>query len=498
MRTAKFLLATLLLLVATLSVSTYAEKSCSYYTQRTQCGDLACPKTRNVCVACQADADCYPSGMQCNLESGRCKVKSFTSLLSASTVFAMIGGFLICSVGVIAGVGGGGILVPMFAGLIHLPMLTAVGLSQSTICGQSMLNMWFAVQQKYPSPTWDRPLINYQYLSLLLPLGLIGTLIGSILSKLCSDVLRVVLLFLLLSAVLYRTVKKVRKQYEKDREAQQAVVVDGDGTGTTGQYGGCNENQEADKALGNPNDKLPDGAQPTPVTPSEGQEAPQRGSQPQYPTVDIAMNFSCFFVLLIFNIFRSYASCNGAIYWLCVVVPLIFLSCSFVKGYKHLSNLSESHPENLTFTWNVRTSFYYPMVAVVAGAGAAMLGIGGGLVLGFVLYEVGLIPEEASVTGGMGTFFIAFSSTIQLLVTGSLRFDLGFAFFLVGMSSTALGTFVFMKYIKEHGLSYLIIVCLACVIGGSLVVLGGYGIYNAVVTAKNGGSVMSRGHLCGA
>ena len=99
-------------------------------------------------------------------------------------------------------------------------------------------------------------------------------------------------------------------------------------------------------------------------------------------------------------------------------------------------------------------------------------------------------------TGGMATFFIAFSSALQLLVTGSLVVDFGLAFFVVGLFATALGQFVFMKYIKEHGLSYLIIGALATIVGGSLVVLGGYGIYNAVDSSRAGGDVMAFGKLC--
>lgn len=488
---------TVVVVVVLYSAVASAETTCAYRTQRVQCGDLACDRDRNVCIKCRTNNDCYPAAMQCETSSGKCKVSSFTSRFGWGTVLAMIGGCIVGSIGVIAGVGGGGILVPMFCGFLSLPMQSAVGLSQSTICGQSTLNMYISVQQKYPDATWDRPLINYQYLSLLLPLGLLGTLVGGILSKLCPDVLRLVLLFVLLSAVLYRTVQKMKLQYAKDKEAREVTVEADENTSASPkkEYGSSNDdNAKKHAADGSPSaNREGDAASPSSETAAG---VPARAPQPQYPKQELVMNFICFFVLLIFNIFRTWTSCGGFVYWLCVFVPLVLLGAAFYSNREKLRQIAEEDPSKLTFTWNQNTSVIYPMVAVVAGAAAAMLGIGGGLVLGFVLYEVGLVPQEASVTGGMATFFIAFSAALQLLVTGSLVVDYGIVFFIVGLSATGLGQFVFMKYIKEHGLTYLIIGALATIVGGSLVVLGGYGIYNAVDSSRAGGDVMAFGRLC--
>ncbi|KPI88977.1 hypothetical protein ABL78_1943 [Leptomonas seymouri] len=499
MRKCTVMLGLAVLLIVLCSAVASAGTTCAYRTQRVECGDLACDKNTNMCIKCRTNDDCYPAAMRCDTSSGKCKVSSFSSRFGWGTVLAMIGSCIVCSIGVLAGVGGGGILVPMFCSFLSIPMQSAVGLSQSTICGQSTLNMYFSVQQKYPDPSWDRPLINYQYLSLLLPLGLLGTLVGGILSKLCPDVLRIVLLFVILSAVLYRTVQKMRAQYTKDKEAREVTVEANDNSArasTHKEYGSNGETvtREADDTANAP-PKTREAPAATPTS-EMSQDAPARASQPQYPQQELAMNFICFFVLLVFNIFRTWTSCGGFLYWLCVLVPFLLLSASFYFNREKLRQIAETDVTRLTFTWNRKTSVNYPMVAVVAGAAAAMLGIGGGLVLGFVLYEVGLVPQEASVTGGMATFFIAFSAALQLLATGGLVVDYGLVFFAVGVFSTAIGQFVFMKYIKEHGLSYLIIAALATIVGGSLVVLGGYGIYNAVDSSRAGGSVMAFGRLC--
>lgn len=465
----RFLLTYSILVVAVtavyLSGATEALR-CAFVTQRTQCGDYACDAATKTCILCRSDADCYPSGMYCQTSTGKCKLQGFFSNFHFSSFVAVAAAICVCAVAVVAGVGGGGILVPMFTALMSVPMKTAVGLSQSTICGQSTLNMFVLVYKKYPDANWVRPLINYQYLSLMLPLGLIGTHIGSILSKFCPDLLRLVLLFVLLSAVLYRTIQKVRTQYAADQEQNQAQVV-----------------IEGNNATESPTTAAPT----TPET---------RTHYEQFPSNEIVSCVVCFAITLCFQFFMRVSTCGGFAYWLFVLIPLVILTAMFILYRRHLSYFATTSPEMLMFEWSQKSSVYYPMVAVIAGAGAAMLGIGGGLVLGFVLYEI-LTPEEASATSGAATFFLSFSSALPQVFSGVLPIDYGIVLFIVGLGATSLGQFVIMDYIKKNGLRYLIVAALAVVAGGSLIMLGGYGIYNAVIVTKNGSSVLTTGHLCG-
>ncbi|KAG5494538.1 hypothetical protein JIQ42_02147 [Leishmania sp. Namibia] len=481
-----------------LSKVTAATTSCGFSTQRVQCGDLACDKVANICIACRTDSDCYPGAMRCDVASGKCKLRSFISLFGVRVVLAMLGAFSICSIAVIAGVGSGGILMPMFSWLMEISMQSAVGVSQSTICGQCTLNMYLVVQQKHPDRNWDRPLINYQYLSLLLPLGLMGTLIGGILSRFCSDILRLILLFVLLSVVLYRTVKVMKTQYKKDTNAQQAIVQADDANTPSHRqnYGsnGVSESRGPAKTAGGVKSESREDTEALPAS-VQSPLTVERPPQPQYPKQEIAMNVACLLVVLLFGILRVYSVCGGFMYWLSSLVPLTFLGVVFYFNREKLRQLEESDPEQVTFAWTRQTTLLYPMAAVVAGAAAAVFGIGGGLVLGFVLNEVGIVPQEASVTGGMATFFIAVSSVLELIITSRLENDFGIAFSSAGFCSSILGYF-FMRYIKEHGLNYLIIGSLAFIVGGSLITLGSYGIYNTVISVRSGGSVMAFGRLC--
>lgn len=443
---------------------------CAYLTQRLQCGNYACDAVKNICIPCSTNSDCYPGRLTCNTNTGQCILPGFLSTFNFPTFMALVGGVVVCSIGVVAGVGGGGILVPMFTSLFKVAMKTAVGMSQSTICGQSSLNMYFLVQKKYPDSLWDRPVINYQYLSILLPLGLIGAHVGGMLSKVCPDIIRLLLLFTLLSLVLYRTVRQFRAQYAQDthQNTQEVVVVSSETAAVS----------EGDNSSSSPSPPVP------------------RPSLEQYPKAEISICFIGFFSLLACEICQRLAPCGGFLYWVFALLPIVILAYLFYSSRKRLEGLATLSPEMLAFVWDKKSSTYYPAIALVAGAAAAMLGLGGGLVLGFVLYET-LSPMEASATSGMATFFMSFSSALPQIFSGILPVDYCIVLFIVGFISTALGHFIILDYIKKKGYNFLIVGALAAILLSSLLVLGGYGIYNAVIVSNTGASLWSLGKLCG-
>ncbi|CCW62724.1 unnamed protein product [Phytomonas sp. EM1] len=445
-----------------------AELPCHYKTQRLECGKLACNKTKNICINCTEDADCYPAAMECILVSGKCRVKPLKKGFSYRTVLAMLGGLVVCAIGVISGAGGGGILVPLYAASMQLPLETAVGISQVTVCGQSVLNVYMSSQRKFVDTMWDRPLINYQYLSLLLPLGLLGTLFG-ILNTILPDILRLIFLFSLLLIVLYRTIKKTLKQYKEDKRRRNAMSP-------------CETNFDSSQPFAE-----------TQATPEE--PVIHRIPQEQYPIKNLLTYVFYFIVLLVSGIIRVYCRCGGVAYWLSVIVPALILLGGFCYTYYRLNQLHSVCPDAITFKWGRKTALYFPLVAILAGAAGAILGIGGGMVLGFILYEINLIPDEVSVTSNVVTCFIALTSSIRSLLKGDIPYDFAIVFCLVGVVSTLLGNMVFLKYIRKHGLKFLIIMCLVLVVVGSLVATGTYGIFD-LLDKKDSAGIFKFGKLC--
>lgn len=572
----------------TSSSNNNVDSRCSFENQRVECGSLSCDPVLGQCVPCTNASQCHEAVMQCSTY-GECEVGSVASTFSSETLVSLLITILVCAIAVVAGLGGGGILVPTYAALIEMPLIASVGLSQAAICGQSTLNMLYQIPKTVPtnSPMESRPLINYQYLAILLPLSFIGTLLGSLGGKVVPDWLRLALLFLLLTSVLHRVIEKARKQYNEDKAdrldesnkkitnvgpppslvirprtlapsslarlkdenasrsqllknddeknsiAMRAVVTDDDAYDITlDDYNNHNNNND-DEEGGERNPIKKDVASraammqkidrgdktkesdSTHCTSSSrdrmddeernATSAVSRGSVTlRVPQREITLLVVSFTVLLVCNIARSlFTTCGSTAFVLLLLFPIVALIALAWLAKRMaattLANVAQGFlsPDHMTFHWNQNTMVWFPLAALVAGAAAAMLGIGGGLVLSFVLFEAGLAPEEASATSGFATLLIASESALLMIFQGQLVPDYAVMFFLCGVVSTVFGQSVLMAYIRRNKMKFLIVVALAIIIGGSLVMLTSYGLFQVVELYKRqDGSLFAFGHVC--
>jgi uncharacterized membrane protein YfcA len=124
-----------------------------------------------------------------------------------------------------------------------------------------------------------------------------------------------------------------------------------------------------------------------------------------------------------------------------------------------------------------------------------MLGIGGGLVLSSLLLEAGLAPAHASATSGLATLLIASQSVITLIIGDKLRADYGILCFAAGMLSTIFGRLVLMREIERRDATYLIVAALAFIMGGSMVAIISYGVWNTYTIFTHDGS-LGFGPMC--
>lgn len=472
-------------LLVILLITAVSAQNCKFMTQRVQCKSLTCNETSGRCVPCTADAQCYESAYGCF--SGQCKLKPLKDTFTWVTILAPISGFLICAIAVLAGVGGGAILVPLFIVILGIPMADAVGLSQATICGQSVLNVFLQLRRHHPDhspPKATRPNVNYEYCNLLLPIALCGTLLGSMASKVSPDWLRVALLIVLFTYVLFRLIQRILAQHARDKEAKliaaQNQESDDEESPTT---------RKSPKAYGSP------GIQDEPLT--------AREEKPQYPLGWMFWTIFVFGVYFVISyVKQNVVECNSVLYWVMVggAVLVGIILTLLVRGL--LSRLlvrvmeGELDESVVPFRWNRKTTVVFPAICIVAGFAASMLGIGGGLVFSSLLLEAGLTPEHASATGGLATFLVAVQSAADYVLVGELRYDYGLMMFGAGVLSTVFGQFVLMREIKRRGLTYLIVAALATIMGGSMLAVTIYGIANTIQIERNDGS-LGFGPLCG-
>lgn len=127
-------------------------------------------------------------------------------------------GFMLASFGVVlgssGGIGGGGIVVPVYIIAIGMSPREAIPLGSVTVLGGSLAGLLVNLKRRHPLA--DRPIIDWDLILVMEPLVLVGALIGSILHRVVSEKILMVLLVLLLSIVAHTTLTKARRMYDAE------------------------------------------------------------------------------------------------------------------------------------------------------------------------------------------------------------------------------------------------------------------------------------------
>jgi len=130
----------------------------------------------------------------------------FTSLSQREII-----GFLVSVIGLIlaagGGIGGGGILMPIYILILEFPVKRASPLVNVTVFGGAIANTILNVPKRHP--LIDRPLIDWDLILVMEPLTMAGALLGAVLAKLLPSIVLIVSLVAVLSAnTAYKTLQK--------------------------------------------------------------------------------------------------------------------------------------------------------------------------------------------------------------------------------------------------------------------------------------------------
>ena len=133
------------------------------------------------------------------------------------------------------GIGGGGILVPLYILVMGFSPKHAIPLSNVTVLGGAVANTMLNAAKRHPLA--DRPLVDWDLILVMEPLTIAGALMGAFLNKLLPEQILVILLVVLLLMTAYKTLKKAIKMYKLEsrtmreehqrimQQAQQARIV---------------------------------------------------------------------------------------------------------------------------------------------------------------------------------------------------------------------------------------------------------------------------------
>ena len=99
------------------------------------------------------------------------------------------------------------------------------------------------------------------------------------------------------------------------------------------------------------------------------------------------------------------------------------------------------------------------------------MGIGGGLVLGPMLLEMGINPIISTATSNFLVLFTSSSTSLQFIIMGMMNFDYGFACTICSTFGSLIGTLIIQKLLKKTGRPSILIFTLGMVLGISTILI---------------------------
>lgn len=130
--------------------------------------------------------------------------------------------------------------------------------------------------------------------------------------------------------------------------------------------------------------------------------------------------------------------------------------------------------------WSTHMFLKLPMYSFLSGSMAGMLGIGGGLILGPLLLDIGLHPIVSTATSGFLVLFTSSSTSIQFIIMGMMKLDYAFACTLASTVGSFLGTLLIQRLVQKTGRYSYLIFTLVIVLGISTVMIPGEALVNLI------------------
>ena len=100
--------------------------------------------------------------------------------------------------------------------------------------------------------------------------------------------------------------------------------------------------------------------------------------------------------------------------------------------------------------WDRRTTIIYPAISWVAGFFAGLFGIGGGIVKGPLMLQMGVLPSVASATSACMILFTSFTATTSFAVFGLLVRDYAICCAIMGFIATLAGQTVMSYLLRRY------------------------------------------------
>ncbi|CAB1098647.1 unnamed protein product [Ectocarpus sp. CCAP 1310/34] len=376
-------------------------------------------------------------------------------------------GLMIAAAG---GIGGGGILVPLYILVLGFDPKHAIPLSNITIFGGAITNTVLNISKRHPAA--DRPLVDWDLILVMEPLtndlpSLVHAMFKLIQrhvpgqKRVLPDWILAIMLIVLLAATANRTLRKGIKSYNKETEAQLKEKLNRGTSELTVVHESLVEEDNADEgdALLAASEKSLTGDRE--VDDREYELKQLIEGERFTPLFKVGVLTGVFVVVLAVNLLKGGGAfpsplgieCGSYAFWGAtgfIFVWVLGVSLRvreyLVERWRLKARLKYRYGEG-DVEWNPKNTLRYPAVCFFAGFFAGLFGVGGGIVKGPLMLEMGVE-------------------------------DYAIALFVVGLAATAVGQIVVNHLVKKYKRTSFIVLSIGAVVALSAVMMGGHSLYN--------------------
>jgi len=345
----------------------------------------------------------------------------------------------------------------------------AIPLSTTLICGSSIANFIQMCRQRHPIR--NKPLIDYDLALMLEPLSLVGTVVGVILNTMFPDWLLLILLIILLLLSLERTLVNGIKLWKQEKSSEYTIIP----------YEG--QEEELSFLRGSIyNSKL----------------ARLFESESKTHKLPFVIMIAMLAVLSILGILKG-TSIIGTVkcsleYWIIsfasfpfLILMSIIVSIVLVKKHRRKCRYNYQYREG-DIQWTPMKCIALSLISFVGGTFSGLLGLGGGIIFGPVMLELGVLPFVASATSSFLILFTSTASIFQYAYLGRMITDYSIWYGIIGFTCSLIGQTFLTRLVKKYKKTSLIVLCIAVVIGLSTIFLIVIGVMNILDGIKSGES----------
>jgi uncharacterized membrane protein YfcA len=395
-------------------------------------------------------------------------------------IYDEVGFFLMGSMTAIAaggGIGGGGVLVPILILVMGFTIKAAIPLSSATILGGSIFHICRNIWRRHPKA--DRPLIDWNFIALMQPMLISGAVVGSFLNKMVPDWVLAILLFVILIFTAQRTYNNGMKKWRKEHEEitlRESLARSG-----------------SDVEL----------EEQGPLTETSPELAELLEEDRHFPIFKVSLIMMVFVGVVALNVAKGSEAanftpfdikCGSTMFWVlslgiipwCLTFWYIIRTIVIAQYYNRVDQGWEFHDGDVE--WTPERTIHYPMVAILSGLIAGMFGIGGGLINGPLMVELGFIPDVAAATGATMLLFTSTTSTIMYILFDLLNYSYAGPLMVLGFFCTVIGQQVFNRIMHAYKRDSLIIFVIAFIVFASAVLMGIEGTFVFIEFLKGEGA----------